>query len=408
MIGALVMGLATSASTVAMLLLAASTANAQDVSAKPPATRGAALREKIEHTVIGLRNLFEKPLHPLVSGVAPGGGTGAGLGYDSPRRGPWEASARAIYTVNNYWLAQGTLAFKHRRGQFEAFGRAREMRRLDYYGSGPTSSLSNRTSYSYRDPVVGAHGGFRLTPWLTLGGHAEHIWPYARGGERRPSIEQIFFPGDAPGLFSQPLFGRYQGSVEAAIPGGAGDAFYQGTRARATYAIYDDRTLDLFNFKRLDLEAQQTFAGFGTYHRLTLSGWASTSMTDGGQEVPFYFQHTLGGRSSIRSVHEHRIGSDGTEGTLRGYRSLRFRDRHLLLMQAEYRLPVWGGFEATVFADAGKVARVRSDLDVTDLRSDFGFSVSLMEKWATKARVDVGFGSGEGTRVFLSLGGLTP
>jgi hypothetical protein len=408
MIGALSMSLATSASAAVMLLVAASSTNAQEVSAASPETRGAKLREKIEHTVIALRNVFEKPLHPLVSGVAPGGGIGAGLGYESPGRGPWEASARAIYTMNNYWLGEGTLGFKHRRGQFEAFGRAREMRRLDYFGSGAGSNLFNRTSYSYRDPVIGAHGGFRVTPWLMLGGRVEQIWPYARSGRRLPSVEQVFFPDDAPGLFSQPRFGRYQGSVEAHIPAGVGDAFYQGSRVRTTYAIYDDQTLNLFNFTRLDLEAQQTFSGFGAYHRLTLSGWVSTSMTDAGQEVPFYLQRTLGGKSEIRSVHEHRLGSDGTEATLRGFRNLRFRDRHLLLMQAEYRVPVWGPFEATVFADAGKVAGVRSDLDLTDVRRDFGFSLSLMEKWSTGARVDVGFGSGEGTRVFFTLGGLTP
>jgi hypothetical protein len=101
-------------------------------------------------------------------------------------------------------------------------------------------------------------------------------------------------------------------------------------------------------------------------------------------------------------------GPDGTEATLRGFRNLRFRDRDLLLMQAEYRLPVWGPVEATVFADAGKVAGQRSDLDLTDLRRDFGFSASMMQKWSTVARVDVGFGSGEGARVFFTFGGLTP
>jgi hypothetical protein len=50
----------------------------------------------------------------------------------------------------------------------------------------------------------------------------------------------------------------------------------------------------------------------------------------------------------------------------------------------------------------------RDDLDLNDLRRDFGFSLSVMKGWATAARVDVGFGSGEGTRVFVSLGELTP
>jgi hypothetical protein len=410
LIGALAASMATSASAAVMLLVAASSGEAQEVSvsAGAPDTRGAKLREIVEHTVIGFRNTFENPLHPIVSAVAPGGGIGAGVGYDTPGGGSWEAGARAIYTVNKYWLAEGTLGFKTRRGRFDAFGRARDMRRLDYYGLGPGSTLSSRTSYSYRDPAIGAQGSFRLAPWLSLGGRAEHIWPYARAGDRLPSVEQRFFPNDAPGLFAQPRFGRYQGSAKVEIPGGVGDAFYQGTKLRTSYTIYDDRTLDIFNFTRLDLEAQQTFAGFAAHHRVTLSGWVSTSMTDGGQQVPFYLLHTLGGKSQIRGMHENRLGTDGTEATLRGFRNLRFRDRDLLLMQAEYRLPVWGPVEATVFADAGKVAGQRSDLDLTDLRRDFGFSASMMQKWSTVARVDVGFGSGERARVFFTFGGLAP
>jgi len=67
-----------------------------------------------------------------------------------------------------------------------------------------------------------------------------------------------------------------------------------------------------------------------------------------------------------------------------------------------------GPIDATVFADAGKVTPTRDELDLNDLRKDVGFSLSVMKGWATAARVDVGFGSGEGTRVFVSLGGLTP
>ncbi len=392
----------------AALMLAAGTVRGQEIPAEQPVTPNTKLYAKIERAVIRINSIFTRPLHPVISGVAPGGGWGAGLAYGAPGRGPWDASAKAIYTLNNYWLAEAVAGYKNRRAEFEAFGRAREMRQLDYFGSGPRSNLFNRTSFAFRDPVVGAHGKFRVAPWLALGGRVEEIWPYARSGRRLPTIEQRFFPNDAPGLFTQPLYGRYQGSVDIHLPAGAGDAFYQGTKTRATYAIYDDQADELFNFRRLDIEAQQIFAGLGAHHRLTLSGWASTSMTDAGQEVPFYLQRTLGGKSEIRSVHEDRLGSDGTDATLRGYRNLRFRDRHLLLLQAEYRVPVWGPIDATVFADAGKVASQRADLDLTDLRKDFGFSLSVMKGWTTAARVDVGFGSGEGMRMFFTLGGLTP
>jgi outer membrane protein assembly factor BamA len=171
-----------------------------------------------------------------------------------------------------------------------------------------------------------------------------------------------------------------------------------------TYAIYDDQELNRFSFDRTEIEAQQRFALIAPHHRLTLHGWVSTSTPKDDNVVPFYLERTLGGTSYVRGVHEDRIGSDGTQATLRGFRNLRFRDRNLLLLQAEYRIPLWSSFDATVFADAGKVTPRREDLDLSDLEHDFGFSLSAMKGGATAVRVDVGMGGGEGVRVFLTLG----
>jgi hypothetical protein len=365
---------------------------------------------KIEQAVIRIHSIFGRPLHPVIGGVAPGGSWGAGVGYDAPGRGPWDGSAKALYTLNKYWVAEASAGYYGRRALFEGFGRARDMTQLDFWGPGTASSLANRSNFRLRDPVVGAQGKFRLLSWLALGGRVEQLWPDVASGQRDDvlSSELRFTEAEAPGLAVQPRFGRYQGSVDLHFPAAPGDAFYQGTRSRVTYAMFDDQELEQFNFRRLDIEAQQVLGVFIPHHRLTLSGWVSTTMTDAGQSVPFYLQRTLGGRTDVRSVHEDRLGSDGTQATLRGYRDLRFRDRHLLLLQAEYRLPVWGPIDATLFADAGKVTGARDDLDLSDLRRDFGFSLSVMKGWATAARMDVGFGSGEGTRIHFTVGELTP
>jgi outer membrane translocation and assembly module TamA len=75
-----------------------------------------------------------------------------------------------------------------------------------------------------------------------------------------------------------------------------------------------------------------------------------------------------------------------------------------LLLQAEYRVPVWGPFDASVFADAGKVTHRPADLGLSGLKHDFGFSVSVMKGSATMARTDIGFGSGEGAKFSVSFG----
>jgi hypothetical protein len=115
-------------------------------------------------------------------------------------------------------------------------------------------------------------------------------------------------------------------------------------------------------------------------------------------------QPSLGGTGQIRSVGEEFIGSDGSRGTLRGFDNFRFRDLNLLLLQADYRVPVWGPFDASVFFDAGKVTPRPADLNLSGLKHDYGFSISVMRGGNTALRSDFAFGSGEGTKIVVSFG----
>ncbi|MGH7712816.1 MAG: hypothetical protein ACREOG_16115 [Gemmatimonadaceae bacterium] len=368
--------------------------------------RESPVQSLIDRTGKTLVSILSRPLHPFVGGVAPGGGAGAGLAYDAPLTGRWNASAKAGYTLKEYWRADLVVDYNDNRTQFIAYARTRDMKSLEYFGPGEASRLADRSNFRLRDPVVGAQGSLRVTPWLALGARAEQLWPDVSQGlsTSLPSIEQRFDDTDAPGLTAQPHFGRYDGSIDIDFSAGAGEALYQGGKFRATYALFVDQELERFSFHRIDLEAQQRFALLGPFRRLTLHGWVSTSTPKDGHEVPFYLQRTLGSHGRIASVNEYLIGSDGTQATLRGFRAYRFRDRHLVLLQAEYRIPIWGPIDATLFADAGKVTPRRSDLDLSGLRRDYGVSLSVMRGPATAVRVDVAFGGGEGTRLLLTFG----
>src|SRR5688572_7066806 len=50
---------------------------------------------------------FSKPLHPVVGGVASGGGLGFGVGYDSPGDSPWYQKAEAMMTLRRFWALDG-------------------------------------------------------------------------------------------------------------------------------------------------------------------------------------------------------------------------------------------------------------------------------------------------------------
>jgi hypothetical protein len=349
--------------------------------------------------------LFNKPLHPVIKGVASTGGLGGGLQYEFPHEGRWETTTTALVTLRRYWSLQFDSAYRSERFQAEGYARMRHMTQLNYFGPGMESVLEDRTSFLMRDPVVGAVSSVRLGSWLSVGGRVEEIWPEIGSGRSPtyPTLESRFSAADAPGLLEQPSFGRYQGFVELWAPDSVGQAFNQGGRYRISYGLYDDQQLDRYTFTRLEVEGQHKFAVFGPHRRLTLHGWIATTDTDAGNEVPFYFMPTLGGTGQLHTINEQLIGTDRSLATLRGFDNFRFRDRHLMLLQAEYRIPLWGPLDGSVFVDAGKVVRNRADLNLLNLKRDYGFSLSVMKGPVAVLRADVGWG-GEGVNVFLSFG----
>jgi hypothetical protein len=386
------------------MMLIASAARAQDsvAGARPPQGD---LPPVFKNTLRGIGKLFSGPVHLVIDGVASGGGIAGGIGIGVDPKGPFKVSTKALYSIKEYWVVEGVVGYIGRRATLEGYGRLRDMPQVRFYGLGEESSIDDRTNFALREGLVGAHGTFRLLPGVTLLGRAEHYSPEVSPGEatKYPSIETRFVTdSEAPGLLKQPPFFRYEAGLELGVPASVGNGFFQGTRARAMYSIWRDQELDKYDFTRLDIEAQQRFASFIPNHRLTLHGWMSTTETDDGQQVPFYLQRTLGSKGQLKSVHEYLLGGDGTQATLRGYDSFRFRGRHLVLVQAEYRLPIWGPFDATVFYDAGKVTMERSDLDLNGLKDNYGFSVSLMRENRTAARIDVGLG-GEGKQIMFSI-----
>jgi Omp85 superfamily domain len=385
---------------IALCLLLLAPVHAQQVSAPEPAIKPE------ETSLFGkVSNIFNGPLHPIIKGVVASGGLGVGLSYDFPATGRWETVAQAVVTVRRYWSAELQTAYRGEHGRVAAYGRLREMSQLSYFGPGLQSDVRDRTNFLLRDPVIGAVASARIADWMAAGVRVEELWPNVGSGvsAQHPSVEDRFAEVDAPGLNAQPRFGRYQGFVELQAPASVGQNLNQGGRYRIGYALFNDQQFDRFSFTRVDVEARHKFAVFGPHRRLTLHGWLAATEPRSGNSVPFYMQPTLGGTGQLRSVGEDLIGSDGSRGTLRGFDNYRFRDLNLMLLQAEYRVPVWGPFDASVFVDAGKVAPRRADLNLSDLKHDYGFGISVMRGPNTVARTDFGFGS-EGAKILVSFG----
>ncbi|HET9468998.1 MAG TPA: hypothetical protein VFO48_11325 [Vicinamibacterales bacterium] len=353
---------------------------------------------------------FSKPLHPVIGGVASGGGLGFGVGYDSPDDSRWYQQGEAMVTVRRYWSFEGEAGHRSlsKRSQIGAFGAVRHMGRLDYFGIGPNTVVEDRSAFRLRETTFGTRGWFRPAPIVRVGGSVAAYMPDLGSGTHPTvrSIEDVFAPATVPGYGAEPTFGRYRAFVEftnpsADVPDTAdASASYRGAYQFAVEAVRDHDT-GRHDFHRWETEVQQRIPGFKSGQRLTLHGFLAS--TNDASDVPFYMLYTLGGSGGLKTFRPDLLGGDGTRATLRGFRNYRFRDRDLVLMQAEYRIPVHRYVHTSVFVDSGQVAPRASEL-FKDLRTTTGFSVSYVRKGRSIGRMDVGFGGGEGMQLFWSFG----
>jgi hypothetical protein len=81
--------------------------------------------------------------------------------------------------------------------------------------------------------------------------------------------------------------------------------------------------------------------------------------------------------------------------------SWRFRDRHSLLMQAEWRVIANRFMDMALFYDTGKVASRTGDLDFDGLKSDYGIGLRLHGPTSTPLRIELAKGN-EGFAIVFS------
>ena len=310
-------------------------------------------------------------------------------------------------TFRRYWSLEGEVGRRSpsKRAQLGAFGAIRDMGRLSYYGIGPNTEVDRRAAFGLRETSLGTRGWIRPVPSVRLGGSISAYMPDTgpSNSSRIASIESVFGSESVPGFAAEPTFGRYRGFVEFSPP--ESDTPENANRYRSAYQIAFEAVRDhqsgQHNFHRWETEVQQRFPGLRTDQRLTLHGFLASTNSDA--DVPFYMLYTLGGSGGLKTFRPDMLGSDDSRASLRGFNNFRFRDRNLVLMQAEYRIPLHKYVHSTVFVDAGQVAPRTSQL-FSDLRANTGFSLSYMRKGRAVGRMDVGFGGGEGVHVFWSFG----
>jgi hemolysin activation/secretion protein len=198
------------------------------------------------------------------------------------------------------------------------------------------------------------------------------------------SIESQHTSQTAPGLGASPSFVHSQASVGIDWRRSPGY-----TRRGGLYEVvwhdYHSTSGGDYGFQRMTAEVIQHLPLLRETWVLAARGRVETAMNDN-DVIPYYLLSSL-----------------GSGGTLRGYSSDRFRDRHSMLMNAEFRWLPSVGLDMALFYDAGKVTSRRNDLSFKGLKSDVGIGARFHGLFATPLRIDFAVGN-EGWRLVLSGG----
>jgi len=259
----------------------------------------------------------------------------------------------------------------------------------EFFGIGPDSRRADRSNYGLDGTLVGARAWLLPRSMVRAGGSVEYQTPRLSpgGNESLPDVSDLFPPQAAPGLRIQPDFVQTTAFVEVDYR----RPLYarRGGWYRLAFSRHDDRDTGHFTFNRFDLDLRQFVSVLAERRVFAGRAYLATTDVDGNREIPFYLLPALGGHD-----------------TLRGFRALRFRGPHAILLQGEYRWEIWSGFDAALFYDTGKVAERRSDLDLRDLEKAYGFGFRFNTNDGVIMRVDAGFGSSDGRHLYVVFGGV--
>ena len=326
-----------------------------------------------------------KGFYPIIGSVYGGGGFTPGLGYRQYYGDRTHWDARALYSVENYALFELSTdapGLANDRIGVHLRGGWRDATQVGYYGIG-TDTPRERSNYRFSQTYAAGDVAWNPAWWTPIrGGASYEHFALDEGQGQEPSIEEVHSPASAPGLGLDHTYLHLTGSAGIDWRPAPGYA-RRGGLYQVAYHNYADVDGE-FGFDRLDAEVIQHLPILRENWVISLRGRVQTTLGDT-DAVPFFLLPSLGSGS-----------------TLRGYSSGRFRDRHSLLMNAEWRwIPSRLAMDMAIFYDAGKVAPEWDGLGLFNLNRSVGVGVRLHTLVATPIRIEFAKGT-EGLRLVIS------
>jgi hypothetical protein len=347
---------------------------------------------KLEEDLV-LERLLDPPRGVYLRLGSMGEGSGFALGpafrHNTAR---FDVKASAAASTKTYFSGDASLRFPGTIGQdayfkpdgpyIELQGRRRVFPQEDFFGLGPDSQSSNRTNFALRDTLGRIVGGYdRGLFHAGLGVGYLDVSVDSGTDHRMPSSIDVFPVDELPGVNDRGEFLLLEPFVEyATIDPSIEDN--SGGRYRLSLTEYQDRKHDRYSFRRWEADLRQYVTFVKDTRTIAVRARVASAAADAGNEVPFYLQSTLGGGR-----------------TLRGFRSLRFRDKSTLLLQGEYRWRINHLVQGALFYDTGAVGPTLDDLG--GLERNYGFGLRAGGRTGSAFRVEMAFGGREGNRLLV-------
>jgi len=324
--------------------------------------------------------------------------TGSGFAYGAGFRnralvdGVGSLDLWAAGSLKKYWALEARAAYPLTPGRevvvdghVTRYSRPTE----EFFGVGPDARRRDRAAYDLDATEAGARLAAQPIDLVRFGGGVDLLRTRASRGKHDdlPSVDDLFGPA------SLTSFGETVSFTHAS-------AFFEidyrqplnarrGGWYRVDVSRFADTSDGAYTFTQTVVDLRQYVSFLAERRVLAGRAWVATTDVDDGRQVPFYLLPALGGNDSLR-----------------GFRANRFRGRHALLLQGEYRFEVWSALEGALFVDAGKVALRRSDLDLRELEHDYGFGLRFNTNEGVVVRVDAAFGSRDGRHLHVVFGGI--
>ena len=320
---------------------------------------------------------------------------GSGLGFGAGwRHDLFDRNARVVLeggaSFRQYQMLRADFSLPrlvHEHLELGVEGVYRRQPQEDFYGLGLVTPRDSRVNYLFEGREVEGRAIVRPRSWIQLGARLGHINPTLGRGrdERFPSIEAFFNDATAPGLGAQPDYRYATAFAEVDTRDSRGNA-RSGGHYTIAWTKHADLDLDRYGFRTVDAHARHFVPIFDKKRVFAFQAMLVSTAPDAGQEVPFYFQPTLGGGHTLRSVADYR-----------------FRDRSVFGFNVEYRWEAFSALDMALFTDFGTVAPRVSDLDLGDLKRGYGIGFRFNTSDAVLFRADIATGAGEGIRYYFKF-----